>query len=241
MEQLVTQILTEASGAGAYSLVLIVLLLCGLGIPLPEDVALITGGFLVFKGAARLEVMIVVAFLGILGGDSCAFFLGRRLGDGLVRRWPFRHIITPSKRSKVERLFARYGEKIVVAARFMPGVRAVTYFCAGTARMRYSRFIAFDGLAATVSAPVFVMLGWKFGDKIDRLIKAVRRGQSAVVVGAIVIIGAALLARYLRRRIAHRESVEPAPSTLPPEVAPRRDAAPRTVVSRHNGEARAAK
>lgn len=231
MESLVTEILTGASGAGAYGLVLGVLLLCGLGVPLPEDVVLITGGYLVYQGAARLHLMIVVAFIGILGGDSIAFFLGRRLGDSLTRRWPFRLIVTPAKHQKVEKLFARYGEKIVMAARFMPGVRAVTYFIAGSAGMSYWRFISFDGLAALVSAPVFVLLGWHFGNKIEWVVAGVRRGQAAVfgVLGGLV--AAYVLSRFVRSWLARRReaAAPPAPAALPeaPTVVPPQAETPR--------------
>lgn len=220
MEQLVTQILEGASGAGAYGLVFLVLLLCGLGVPLPEDVVLITGGFLVYEGAARLDLMIVVAFAGILGGDSIAFFLGRHFGDRLTRIWPIRLIVTPAKRNKVEHLFARYGEKIVMAARFMPGVRAVTYFCAGAAGMSYWRFIAFDGIAATVSAPVFVLLGWHFGGKIEWLIHAVRQGQGAVFGGLAAVVVLVIGAKYVRRRLAQKREKAVAAEALPPAVPP---------------------
>lgn len=246
MESIVAQILEGASGAGAYGLVLIVLLACGLGVPLPEDVALITGGFLVFKGAARLDVMILIAFVGILGGDSFAFMLGRRLGDSLTRRWPFRLIITPAKRAKVEGLFARYGEKIVMAARFMPGVRAVTYFCAGAAGMNYGRFLAFDGLAALVSAPVFVLLGWHFGDKIDWLVGAIRRGQWAVVGVVVAVVGVMLLARLVRRRIARDREARAAlvagraapisPASPPSAGAETREASSAPVALRPRGD-----
>ncbi|HEY3448340.1 MAG TPA: DedA family protein [Myxococcales bacterium] len=215
MEEIVTQILTGSSGAGAYALVLGVLLLCGLGVPLPEDVALITGGLLVYEGAARLDVMILVAFVGILGGDSIAFMLGRHLGDRLTRVWPFRLIVTPAKQAKVEGLFARYGEKIVMAARFMPGVRAVTYFIAGAAGMSYPKFIGFDGLAAMVSAPVFVLLGWHFGGRIHWLIKEVRKGQTTVLAVLAGVAFAVLAIKYLRKRMARRaEAAEAAKRPL---------------------------
>ncbi|MGI5863499.1 MAG: DedA family protein [Myxococcales bacterium] len=209
MESLVGEILGGASGVGAYLLVLAVLLACGLGVPLPEDVALITGGYLAFSGAARLEVMVAVAFVGILGGDSFVYLLGRRFGSKLERRWPFRLMITPSKRRKVEGLFERYGQRIVVAARFMPGVRAVTYFVAGSAGMRYLHFIVFDGLAALVSAPLFVFLGYHFGANIEWLVGAVRRGQWAVIGLLVAIAGVWLFFHYVVKRVQERPAEPP--------------------------------
>jgi membrane protein DedA with SNARE-associated domain len=215
VEHLVSQIMSGASGTGAYGLVLLVLLLCGLGVPLPEDVVLITGGFLVYQGSVQLPAMIAVAFLGILGGDSIAFLLGRFLGDRATQVWPFRLIVTPSKRNKVEHLFARYGQKIVVAARFMPGVRAVTYFCAGAAGMSYPTFILFDGLAATISAPAFVLLGSHFGGKIDWLVVQLRSGQQVVFGGLFGVLFLWLLARYAKGRLLARRKAAQASLSAP--------------------------
>lgn len=213
MEHFISQFLEGATGGGAYLRVLVVLLLCGMGLPLPEDVVLITGGYLVFNEAAHLGPMLLTGFAGILLGDSIMFFLGRYLGDFLVRRWPFNKIFTPAKRQTVEGLFAKYGEKIVMIARFMPGVRAVTFFSAGTAGMKYSHFVFFDGLAALISAPVFICLGWYFGSDIQKLIQNVRKGQPAV----LGTIGVALLVYLLVKSLRSRRKVrlEKASAALP--------------------------
>lgn len=195
MESLLFETLSNASGAPAYGLVFVVLLACGLGVPLPEDISLITGGFLVHKGAANLWLMMITGFVGIIAGDSLIFWAGRRLG-GRVGRSPgglIGRIVTPEKRARVEVLFRRHGEKIVMIARFLPGVRAVTYFTAGSAGMPYHHFVFFDGVAAVVSAPVFVYLGYRFGDKLDLLIDGLKRGQMKVVI-AIALVAAVFIA-----------------------------------------------
>jgi membrane protein DedA with SNARE-associated domain len=106
-------------------------------------------------------------------------------------------------------------------ARFLPGVRAVTFFTAGHARMGYFRFICWDGLAALVSAPLFVFLGFQFGDQLEELIQRVRHGQIRVIVGLLLVVLAylmisRLLSRYRllaeRRRISREVPLTPSPS-----------------------------
>ncbi|XXF81433.1 DedA family protein [Myxococcaceae bacterium GXIMD 01537] len=177
-------------GFFAYATVFAILVACGLGVPLPEDISLILGGYLAHVGAANLPAMMVVGFAGILVGDSLIFYAGRRIGTNVGKRGGFfARIVTPEKRTKVEGLFGRHGSKIVMVARFMPGVRAVTYFTAGSAGMSYWRFIFWDGLAALLSAPVFVWLGYRFGDSLDLIVEKVHEGQyfflGALAVGAI--------------------------------------------------------
>jgi membrane protein DedA with SNARE-associated domain len=159
---------------------------CGLGVPLPEDIALILGGFLVYKGVASLWVMVATGFCGILVGDSLIYLAGRRVGRRVRtgHGWLAR-VVTPARRIQVEGLFARHGEKIVIGARFMPGVRAVTYFTAGSAGMPYARFICFDGLAALGSAPLFVLLGYRFGRHLQQVIELMKRYQ-LIAVGLLL-------------------------------------------------------
>jgi membrane protein DedA with SNARE-associated domain len=190
LEDLLLQIVDQTSGVFSYGIVFVVLLLCGLGVPLPEDISLILGGYLVHDGKAQLALMMATGFLGILLGDTIIFLAGRRIGSQIGNKPQgfFARIVTPEKRARVEGLFHRHGEKIVLLARFMPGVRAVTFFTAGSVRMKYRRFVLFDGLAALVSAPVFVWLGYRFGGELEVLIDNVRRGQTRVVVGLFTLV-----------------------------------------------------
>ena len=164
-------------------------------------------------------MMMAVGFGGILVGDSLIFLAGRRLGGQAGRESPgfIARLVTPEKRAKVEGLFALHGQKIVMIARFLPGVRAVTYFTAGSAGMSYARFIFWDGLAALLSAPFFVWLGFHFGDKLDYAIERMKEGQ-LVVVGALAVVG---LGVFLWRKRASAARNAPAaqvglnPATLP--------------------------
>ena len=224
MEELLTNLLGNSQGLFAYATVFAILVACGLGVPLPEDISLILGGFLAHKGAASLPVMMVVGFLGILVGDSLIYLAGRRLGSRLGRNPDakgggfFAKIVTPAKRAKVESLFVSHGQKIVMIARFMPGVRAVTYFTAGSVHMAYWRFILWDGLAALLSAPVFVWLGFHFGGELDMVIGKLKEGQ-VVVMGSLAALAVGYFL-YRRRRAARLAAAEAsagaAPVALPP-------------------------
>jgi membrane protein DedA with SNARE-associated domain len=178
-------------GVGAYVLVFGILVACGMGVPLPEDVSLVTGGFLAHLDAAHLPIMMVVGFFGIVAGDSIIFVAGRRLGAkvGTKQTGFFARIVTPEKRARVEALFHAHGQKIIMAARFLPGVRAVTFFTAGSAGMAYWRFIVWDGMA-----PLLVYLGYYFGDNIDAVLIRIRHGQVRVI--AAILLAAVLYIAY---------------------------------------------
>src|SRR4051794_28438174 len=164
------------------------------------------GGFLAHKGAAHLPVMMAVGFVGILCGDSLIYLAGRRVGDRVAGgKGFFARIVTPEKRARVEKLFQGHGEKIVMLARFLPGVRAVTYFTAGSARLSYPRFIMFDGLAALGSVPLLVYLGYRFGNELELVVKKIRDGQLAVIGAIVAGVAGYLLFRRWRTATQKRE------------------------------------
>ena len=75
----------------------------------------------------------LVGLAGILAGDSVIFWAGRRFGVRVAEFKPLRRIVTPEKLEKVEKLMRRRGNVVVVLARYLPGMRAPTYFTAGHA------------------------------------------------------------------------------------------------------------
>jgi membrane protein DedA with SNARE-associated domain len=194
-----------AGGAWPYLIVFGVLTACGLGIPLPEDISLIFGGFLVYQQRAGLLMMMLTGYLGIIIGDSMIFSFGRKFGSKLGNKPTgfFSRVISPDKRARVEGLFKKHGEKIVLLARFLPGVRSVTYFTAGSVGMKYSHFVFFDSVAALASAPIFVFLGFKFGGELEELLHKIARGQRSVVIATVVILLAGFLfSRWRAKREA---------------------------------------
>jgi membrane protein DedA with SNARE-associated domain len=205
---------TQESLTPGYLFVFVVLLACGFGFPMPEDVILLTGGVLAWfhspldevslramAGDRGLLAMMGVGLAGILAGDSVIYWAGRRFGRRVADVWPLRRLITPEKLERVERLLRERGNIVVVIARFLPGLRAPTYFTVGHSRLPFWEFVLFDGLAALVSAPLWVALGFWFGDDIERAAREASRFGN-VVLGVVLVVVAVLAVRWWRRRRA---------------------------------------
>ncbi len=191
---------------------------CGLGLPLPEDVALITGGYLAGKGppigVGSLPLMILVGLAGILIGDSIIFKAGATYGEALLQTRLGRHI--PGERvERIIGLFERHGPKFIMMARFLPGVRAVTYFVAGTTGVPYWKFLLYDGIAACASAPGWVLLGYWAGKnrmlrKAWQYAKEVQIGVIGVILAIIILwVAFSLIRRRMRRNEAPNLSALP--------------------------------
>lgn len=198
--------------------VFLALVLCGFGLPVPEDIILVAGGILAWNaspiratvgqaslhnmfGDHGLVWMIAAGLAGIILGDLIIFLAGRRFGARVADFRPLRRIVSPEKLEKVEKLMRRRGDLVVVIARYIPGLRAPTYFTAGHARMPVWEFLLLDGLAALVSAPLWVCLGFYFGSNIEAAALRAREFGHFILLGVGVVL-LALGARWLHLRRA---------------------------------------
>ena len=139
-----------------------VLFLCGIGLPIPEEVTLISSGVIVGFGLADFWVASMVCVAAILIGDSIIFFTGRKLGRSFPDSWFIRAI----NNRKVHRQFEKHGTKAVFFARFLAGVRIGVYAYAGQHGMRWPKFIFLDLLGALISGPTSVFLGMWAAEKL---------------------------------------------------------------------------
>lgn len=198
-----------------------VLVLCGFGFPMPEDVILVTGGVLAWLASPAeepalhvlltdrgLHLMILVGLAGILAGDSVIYLAGRRLGVRVAEFRVLRRLVPPDKLELVEKRLRHRGNVVVMVARFLPGLRAPTYFAVGHSRLPYWKFVLYDGLAAVVSAPLWVCLGFWFGDDIERAAHEASRFGHYILIGIAVVI-AAFAVRWLQRRRTERATAPP--------------------------------
>ena len=196
--------LTTIFAENGYLAVWIALTICGLGLPLPEDVTLVAGGVIAGLGYANVHVMFALCMVGVLLGDATVFLLGRRYGAAMLQwRWIAR-VLTPERYEVVQHKFARYGNRVLFAARFLPGMRTTVYLTAGTTRqVSLLRFLLIDGLAALVSVPVWVYLGYFGANNHEWLLKWMHRGQNSMwLLLGLVLLGTLWLGwRHRRQRI----------------------------------------
>jgi membrane protein DedA with SNARE-associated domain len=211
------------------SLVIFALLFaCGLGLPLPEDIPLLVGGYFVGQGKMHLVVLCVLAWCGIIGGDCCLYFLSRRYGLNVTRLPLVGRHVTEKRILWAEQKFERYGIWVVAICRMIAGVRGAMVIAAGAIRFNFLKFLIADGLAAVVSGGLFVYLGYLAGKhfgSIEDVRKRIKHYEHYVVIGAaiVILIGVAyFLWRHRRlkaelseedaRRAAESAAVAPGPA-----------------------------
>lgn len=162
---------------GSYGALFGLLLSCGIGVPIPEDVPLIAGGILIARHQWHWAIAAPLAWLGIIGGDCILYTIGYFYGEKIVHV-PFigKHV-TLHRIKRAENMFRKYGIWMVGIGRLFMGIRGAMVVTAGTSRFKFVKFIIADGIAAIFSGGIFMILGFyggTYGGDIGHKVRAFR-------------------------------------------------------------------
>jgi len=142
MVEKIVSILSHLSEPSTYLLLLALLLLCGIGLPLPEDILLFAGGVSVYLGLTQMWLVILISYIGVIAGDSLMFFLGAFYGRKLTKRWLFSKLLPQERLVAMSQKLHKQGNRLIFIARFMPGLRApIFFFCRNPSFTLSSLFI----------------------------------------------------------------------------------------------------
>ena len=192
-----------------YAAVFFILLICGFGVPIPEDITLVAGGIISGLGFADVHKMFLVCMTGVLIGDATMFMLGRIFGARILCFPPIRRILPPHRFAHVQEKFAKYGNWVLFVARFLPGLRSPIFVSAGMSRkIGFARFMLMDGFAALISVPIWVYLGHFGAYNREWLMKWVGRGQTGLLVFAAIVV-LTVIGFYLYQRWKRNIFAEP--------------------------------
>jgi len=183
----IVDFLIDYYGPIPYLAIFLILLACGLGIPIPEDITLFAAGVLTYYGVCDIWVMIGVCLVGVLIGDTFVFWLGHHFGRRLIKKWPFRLFLDEGKIQSVRGRLHKHAGKTLFAARFMPGLRSTVFFTSGLLHLPYRNLIVFDGLAALISVPSIVFCVFYFGDYLEKVIRYIKKVEGGIF--ALIIAG----------------------------------------------------
>jgi len=180
----------------SYPAVLALLLACGVGAPLSEELILVSAGLVVAHGHGVLWAMIATAWVGTVLGDLTLYSIGRKLGPRALEQKKLKKLLTPERVAWIEGHFRKYGALTIFVVRFTPGLRAPTFLVAGLSRVQPRKFLLADALGAMITAPLLTWLGWRFGLQVLAEIKSA--GQW-VLLGVAALIVVLMVRRMIKR------------------------------------------
>jgi membrane protein DedA with SNARE-associated domain len=171
-----------------------------LGLPLVGAPVLLAAGALAGAGRLSLPAAVGLAVAGCLVGDAVWYQLGRRRGASVLALMCRISLEPDSCVRRTEEVFARWGAKVLLVAKFLPGLNTVAAPLSGVVGMPLGRFLRLDASGAALWAGAYAGLGFLFSAEIEAIAAALAGlGRGAAV--ALAGLGAAVLAwKYGQRR-----------------------------------------
>ncbi len=164
------------------------------GFVLPGETAAILGGVAASRGHVSLIAVITVVISAAIIGDTVGYEIGRKFGARVLQMRIFnKH---RGRLDDARDLLARRGGSAVFLGRWVAFFRAVMPALAGTARMRYPKFLAFNAAGGIIWGIAVVLAGYLAGESYAKVEQTVGRGAALAVAGIALI---ALVAWRVRK------------------------------------------
>jgi len=155
-------------------------------LPVPAMLLLMTAGALAAQGHGHLHLSLVLlsGVLGCLIADGFWFWLGRRWGSGVIRLVCSFTSDPRASRDKAHRIFSRWGLRLLLVAKFIPGLDGVSPPLAGAEGATIRGFVAYDIAGSVIWSAAYMMLGFAFSGELDRVVYLM--GRFGTIVGVVV-------------------------------------------------------
>lgn len=188
-----------------YFWIFAMLLAAGMGMPIPEELPVVTAGVLVGKtdhGHPYWFIMLPICITGVVLSDGLLYGIGRLYGPRLLEyRWVRTRLLPPGKRAQIEANFHRYGVKILLIARVLPGIRAPIFITAGIMRLTYWRFLLADGLYAIPGVSLLFTLAFWFTDQFKELFNRAEKARPLIVVCVLAAVAGVAVYAFLKHPV----------------------------------------
>jgi membrane protein DedA with SNARE-associated domain len=157
-------------------------------IPLPSEIIMPFAGYLVLKGEMTLHGAALAGAIGCVVGSIPAYYLGQYGGRPLIERYGKYILLSHKELDLADRLFARWGEWVVFAARLLPVIRTFIAFPAGVSRMHMGKFIVYTFAGSYPWCLGLAWVGRWAGEQwqTNPTVKAIYKQFEIVIVVAIV-------------------------------------------------------
>jgi membrane-associated protein len=155
------------------------------GFVIPGETAAVLGGVIASRGHVSYPLIAITVVLAAIIGDTVGYEVGRHLGTRVLELNVLRK--RRDKLDSAQDFLRRRGGAAVFLGRFVAFFRAVMPALAGTSRMRYRKFLAFNAAGGLVWGVAFTLIGFVAGNSYKRIEATVGRG-AAIAVAAVVIV-----------------------------------------------------
>jgi len=152
--------------------------------PLPGELMMTYCGFLVYQSKMNWIISIIVASAGVISGITISYFVGTKLGTRFFEKYGSYIHLGPDKMEKTSKWFKSSGNKLLILAYFIPGVRHITGYFSGITEIPYKRFAVNAYFGAFLWTATFISLGKVLGPNWDKFHGYISK---YLIIGSLII------------------------------------------------------
>ncbi|MFC5773392.1 DedA family protein [Ectobacillus antri] len=170
------------------------------GMPIPDEVIVMTGGFVSSLHILHGVPAFILTYLGVVSGLSLGYVLSFRVGAPILDKLAKKKNIGPYL-AKSHALIERHGSYALIFSYFLPVVRHVVPYIVGINRMKFWRYALFSYTTGFVWTFAYFITGFYFGKHIETI------GAYVYQYGIYTLIGTACIGIFIlvrtKRSVSH--------------------------------------
>ncbi|WP_338450577.1 VTT domain-containing protein [Niallia oryzisoli] len=184
-----------------YMVLFIALLLELIALPLPGEVLMSYTGYLVFQGHLNWILSILIAGIGACIGMTISYWIGYKLGEPFFEKYGSRFHLGPERFENLSLWFSKYGNKLLLIAYFIPGVRHITGYFSGTTRLPFRTYAIFAYTGAFLWVMVFITIGKILGPQWETFHSSIKKYLIIGGIAAAIILVMIYICRKYKEEI----------------------------------------
>lgn len=164
------------------------------GCLLEGETILVLAGFAVHRGYLNPFAVLSIASVAGFLGDQFYFWLGRRHGAAVLRRWPS----VALQADRIHRFIERYHAAVIIGLRFAYGLRIAGPVLIGMSPFPWRRFGLLNALGAVLWACLVAGIGWVFGQAAEVALGELKHIEIWLMLG---VVGLGVAAWWIKKKL----------------------------------------
>lgn len=181
-----------------------------LALPLPGEFLMSYAGLLAFQGTLSWPLAVLAAWIGSSLGVTAAYWIGYKAGRPFFEKVGPRIHLGADKLDKVSGWFERYGNKVLLIAYYIPGVRHFTGYFSGVTRLPFRIFATYAYIGSLIWTGLFITLGKILGPQWEHFHHSLSKYFlfAGILVAAYLIVYSFIKKRKIRFKEASLRWIE---------------------------------
>ena len=179
------QFLTDWIEHYGYVILFLSLMLELIALPIPGEFLMGYAGVLVFQGKFSWILSIIISGIGSCTGMTISYWIGYKLGVPFFHKHGHRIHMGPDRLEKMSNWFENYGNRLLLIAYFIPGVRHFTGYFSGITHISFRTFAIYAYIGAFIWTGTFISLGKLLGPQWEHFHTSLKK---YLLIGSVMVI-----------------------------------------------------